>query len=682
MRTNEERKKHSIGGFLFCSLLIFLFAGFIMTGCQKEDNSNRESERAKREEDTEIPDDEDDRGNADDAENEGVDIVDTDGALQERIIWSWQTIAYIEDNGELTEIYRATEDTPGIIKTISEVIVLDEENIFVHERESQNSGYLQNSINWTSKDTIFCMDSSGNRKETVATICDETEVKMQFLKDNLYVTYCHIGGEETGWTNQFHWYVYEQQDDGSYMENENAICRKLRNIYERGYSYCDHANGLTLLREMNLLIVWDDSTNSLVAFNSVGDIEWQIQPGDDVTWLNYMEDGYFYASVYEGSSPKNNFYHLSADGELELIDIGEQDVSDIIAIEGETLYFADEIYDDNGYITRPVSSMKMGEQEPRHLFDEESFPGQARYGYTQYGVKQGFFVCGDYCYFISQEPGVAGWYSCSLTDATPTRSELLLEEISFPGTYDMGDITWDSRMAACPDCGEMICHYYYEKFTLSESAIPNAEIINRVLDEYFRAKMEYAENAIASVLNDFSDYHSCNDSAFSYKQTGDGYFGGATEFTFLKDGEEHTYLQIYEYGYEYWGGSHGYPIREYLVFSEETGEKVDLGQVLGVDEDVFSTLAAEYTLQDYRIRTEREEYLYYDYGEEELYQNAFDSAGFAAVNALAAEGVVVMYSPYDLGPYASGYIEVLIPYEEFDVTLTDIYGAAEYDYNY
>ena len=40
----------------------------------------------------------------------------------------------------------------------------------------------------------------------------------------------------------------------------------------------------------------------------------------------------------------------------------------------------------------------------------------------------------------------------------------------------------------------------------------------------------------------------------------------------------------------------------------------------------------------------------------------------------SVEGVVILYSPYEIGPYVSGFISVTIPYEELGIRLVGVYG--------
>ena len=114
-----------------------------------------------------------------------------------------------------------------------------------------------------------------------------------------------------------------------------------------------------------------------------------------------------------------------------------------------------------------------------------------------------------------------------------------------------------------------------------------------------------------------------------------------------------------------------------MIFSEEDGSLVTLEKVIGIEEDAFRSLAAEYTVADYKASQELGECPYFDTDEESLYREVYDYAGFDCLLRLTKEGVMIEYSPYHLGPYAAGYIEVLIPYEELGVTLRATYGTEQ-----
>ena len=96
--------------------------------------------------------------------------------------------------------------------------------------------------------------------------------------------------------------------------------------------------------------------------------------------------------------------------------------------------------------------------------------------------------------------------------------------------------------------------------------------------------------------------------------------------------------------------------------------------VIGVSEEEFRTLAAEYTVADYLGENG---VLYFEIEEDALYDAVYEYAGFDCQMYLGADGVVVEYYPYHLGPYASGIIEVTVPYEELGLKLIEIYGVNE-----
>lgn len=116
-------------------------------------------------------------------------------------------------------------------------------------------------------------------------------------------------------------------------------------------------------------------------------------------------------------------------------------------------------------------------------------------------------------------------------------------------------------------------------------------------------------------------------------------------------------LRIY-YG-DYTGGAHGMYAYDGATFDVESGKELSISDIL-TDKAGFYETAPAYIA----------DVLYEEYGDElfpeyrECVDEAFGEDG--SLNwYLNATGIVVIYNPYELGPYAMGEVEVVLPYEEF-----------------
>lgn len=110
-------------------------------------------------------------------------------------------------------------------------------------------------------------------------------------------------------------------------------------------------------------------------------------------------------------------------------------------------------------------------------------------------------------------------------------------------------------------------------------------------------------------------------------------------------------------GYDFEGGAHGMPYRISNLFYAESGEKGLLSEVSALSKEELNQKMVDAFLQKYQQD-----------GEDAYFPDALtviqtldvDTTG----NYLAENGVVFFLRPYDVAPYAAGYVEVTIPYEE------------------
>lgn len=122
---------------------------------------------------------------------------------------------------------------------------------------------------------------------------------------------------------------------------------------------------------------------------------------------------------------------------------------------------------------------------------------------------------------------------------------------------------------------------------------------------------------------------------------------------------------------DYTGGAHGMYGCAGITFDVESGKELSLSDILA-DEDGFYKAAIDYM----------SEILYTEYGDElfpeykEYVADAF-SEGKNSNWYLDATGIVVIYNPYELGPYSMGMAEVLLPYEEFGEYIDTEYQNTE-----
>lgn len=124
---------------------------------------------------------------------------------------------------------------------------------------------------------------------------------------------------------------------------------------------------------------------------------------------------------------------------------------------------------------------------------------------------------------------------------------------------------------------------------------------------------------------------------------------------FYSDGQ---YLCAGTSGYEYTGGAHGMPFRQFGVYDRQTGTQLTLRDLISNTEEELKDIVSPY----FRKPAEAGATFY---GPDEVVQTVWDRTTFDSDFYLSDGGLVFYYTPYDLGPYAAGFLEVTIPFDQF-----------------
>ena len=116
------------------------------------------------------------------------------------------------------------------------------------------------------------------------------------------------------------------------------------------------------------------------------------------------------------------------------------------------------------------------------------------------------------------------------------------------------------------------------------------------------------------------------------------------------------YLSFVQQNYEYSGGAHSMPFWNGYTFDLETGEQLQLSDIVENDDLQIKEIVTGYFEQMY----EKEPDAYWDDAVDVVREYASLQSPFY----LSEEGIVFYYGPYELAPYAGGVIEIVIPYNE------------------
>lgn len=135
---------------------------------------------------------------------------------------------------------------------------------------------------------------------------------------------------------------------------------------------------------------------------------------------------------------------------------------------------------------------------------------------------------------------------------------------------------------------------------------------------------------------------------------------GDNAITYLDD----HYVCVRADGYEYTGGAHGTPFRQYFVFDRETGARLSLSDVV---ENPVEELQAKVGAA-FRELAEKTNFAFES--PEDLEHTVADGVSYESPFYLSETGVVFYYAPYEIASYAEGFPEVTIPYSELDMRIT------------
>ena len=282
----------------------------------------------------------------------------------------------------------------------------------------------------------------------------------------------------------------------------------------------------------------------------------------------------------------------------------------------------------------------------RQLYDVTSVPGSN----INPGVEQ-LTIHDGQIYYVDFKDGGLKWF-CSDTDGPdPTPEDIDCLYLTLDA-FEYGTVSYLSETYTCPDCGKELSFAYSEYFILDDEVSPHSAEINEALKEYAES---FVSRPAATSYNDSP----CTDHLEHpdwYQITNDM---DVFDIEIISD----RYIAINMSGYWYGGGAHGMPLREQLLFDLETGKQMTVEDFYTGSEEDFRRLVAEKTKEDYLSYKNGGPYFAED--ADEAYEDAYNYCTLTGgTTEFTSEGMIYYFTPYALGPYAAGFIDILIPYED------------------
>ena len=328
-------------------------------------------------------------------------------------------------------------------------------------------------------------------------------------------------------------------------------------------------------------------------------------------------------------------------GEKKIIDDSSK-ANAILYTDGFLYYYTDlseEFGINNNHVYRydPVSGSSALIYETRNVPGAVYNPGIT-----------GFSIINGEVYFVDVMDRSFKWVRVNYDESGASYTDIYcaLKEID---KLKYGDVEYVSKTVKCPDCDTPLNKEYVEYFVFNDSVPHSAEI-----------NAELKEQADLAIEN-YEDYGTTCEEHQEYPEQ-----FCVTEETRVDNirfiGE--NYVSVDRSGYWYGGGAHGMPWNDYILFDLTTGEQKSLRDFYSGSDEDFANLMAEVAVRELETNKEFSNQVY-DNDKEAVEASVKESTTLDTVTIrFEDKGIYVEYMPYVLGPYASGFVDLYVSYEE------------------
>ena len=282
------------------------------------------------------------------------------------------------------------------------------------------------------------------------------------------------------------------------------------------------------------------------------------------------------------------------------------------------------------------------------LFTVEEEPGMTN-DFSLYG---NFYVTGNQAY-CQQFKDYGVYLGEKTLDAAAGEEVTLLEPVLFQSPIrELGHVEAQSETLKSADGSRELGSVYAERLVF-DGENDAVEAMNQTMQELQASVLSAARTDAMNLDTEMS-----GDTAqpvYSMALTIDG----DNAITYLDD----HYVCVRADGYEYTGGAHGTPFRQYFVFDRETGARLSLSDVV---ENPVEELQAKVGAA-FRELAEKTNFAFES--PEDLEHTVADGISYESPFYLSETGVVFYYAPYEIASYAEGFPEVTIPYSELEMKI-------------
>ena len=316
------------------------------------------------------------------------------------------------------------------------------------------------------------------------------------------------------------------------------------------------------------------------------------------------------------------------------------------AFDGNNCYYTEDEQECLDMYNRKLLAYDITDGSSKLILEESTVPGTNTTNILDYYIS----VYGSSIFVPLFEEDEYVWNIIDLDEADPSPRSLGFVADTF-SVFDYGTVEYISSEYKCPDCDTTLNMFYGEKFVLDSEYSDYADEINQVISDYIDGSENASSNSLMfanTSCDEHQEYPEMNCETTDYQ---------VTDVSVIED----RYLTVSYSSYYYSGGAHGEPMRWQFLFDLTTGERLRLTDFYEGTEDEFKELVATKIQEDYSTA---EPSTYFAGSEDEAYEQAYESAQIDDRAVFTEDGIDYMFYPYDLGPFASGFITVHITYEE------------------
>ena len=553
----------------------------------------------------------------------------------------------LEENGMLylkyrTEIRSLSKET-GEMKTLCQFDKADENSTFwvyggglYFDRMQAESGSTQG----TELYGLYRLDLESGEEEHLADLTDQPSV-LYASKNRLYVkgynmnviytldengkTAGELSPSDTiygeipaGCSELFNGILPYYTEQFGYMPVQNETCLVIADAdgsHPREISDITNTSSVLFAKDAFFALLRDGNGNTQCYRYEVSDPEKRTllyETAENISLVQY-QDGYLYLMENQASqisTGKHSFKRIAADVEAD--------------------------------------AAANAAEAQNELFTVEEEPGMTN-DFSLYG---NFYVTGNQAY-CQQFKDYGVYLGEKTLDAAAGGEVTLLEPVLFQSPIrELGHVEAQSEALKSADGSRELGSVYAERLVF-DGENDAVEAMNQTMQELQASVLSAARTDAMNLDTEMS-----GDTAqpvYSMALTIDG----DNAITYLDD----HYVCVRADGYEYTGGAHGTPFRQYFVFDRETGARLSLSDVL---ENPVEELQAKVGAA-FRELAEKTNFAFES--PEDLEHTVADGISYESPFYLSETGVVFYYAPYEIASYAEGFPEVTIPYNELEMTI-------------